>query len=172
MLGRRDRLPADLAAAVAHIEAESASNDRLNLRIALDYSSREAIVEAAARLGPAGTIAELDRLIAGGPDIGPVDLMIRTGGEQRLSDFMLWECAFAELWFTNRMWPEFGSEDLAAAITEFRRRDRRFGGLPRLTATHLNAALPPDVTHGARVFDIVNCRKTDSVGAVAAEGKR
>jgi undecaprenyl diphosphate synthase len=129
MIGRRDRLPADLAFAVAEIEAATASNDRLNLRIALDYSSREAIALAAARLGPAATLAELDRLLAGDAGIGPVDLMIRTGGEQRLSDFMLWECAFAELWFTRRMWPEFDASDLAAAITDFRRRTRTFGAL-------------------------------------------
>jgi undecaprenyl diphosphate synthase len=136
MIGRRDRLPADLAAAVAEIEAETALNDRLNLRIALDYSSREAIALAAARLGAGGSLADLDRLIAGDPEIGPVDLLIRTGGEQRLSDFMLWECAFAELWFTRRMWPEFDGEDLAQAIADFRRRTRTFGALleeaPRL----------------------------------------
>jgi undecaprenyl diphosphate synthase len=129
MIGRRDRLPADLAAAVGEVEAATASGDRLNLRIALDYSSRETIASAAARLGPAGSLDELDRLIAGDPDIGPVDLMIRTGGEQRLSDFMLWECAFAELWFTRRMWPEFDGADLSAAIADFRRRNRTFGAV-------------------------------------------
>jgi undecaprenyl diphosphate synthase len=129
MIGRRDRLPPDLTAAVAEIEAATASNDRLNLRIALDYSSREAIMFAATRLGPAATLAELDRLIAGDPEVGPVDLMIRTGGEQRLSDFMLWECAFAELWFTHRMWPDFEAADLAEAIAEFRRRTRTFGAV-------------------------------------------
>jgi undecaprenyl diphosphate synthase len=130
MIGRRDRLPADLAAAVASIEAKTGLNDRLNLRIALDYSSREAIALAATRLGPGGTLDDLDRLIAGDPAIGPVDLLIRTGGEQRLSDFMLWEYAFAELWFTRRMWPEFDGADLAQAIADFRRRTRTFGGVP------------------------------------------
>jgi undecaprenyl diphosphate synthase len=129
MIGRRDRLPADLAAAVSEIEAATASGDRLNLRIALDYSSREAIASAAARLGPAGSLDDLDRLIAGDPEIGPVDLLIRTGGEQRLSDFMLWECAFAELWFTRRMWPDFDGADLAQAIADFRRRNRTFGAV-------------------------------------------
>ena len=130
MIGRRDRLPADLAAAVTEIEAATALNGRLNLRIALDYSSREAIASAAARLGPGGSMEDLDRLIAGDPQIGPADLMIRTGGEQRLSDFMLWECAFAELWFTRRMWPDFDGADLAQAIADFRRRTRTFGAVP------------------------------------------
>jgi undecaprenyl diphosphate synthase len=129
MIGRRDRLPADLAAAAGEIETATASGNRLNLRIALDYSSREAIALAAARLGPSGSLDDLDRLIAGDPEIGPVDLLIRTGGEQRLSDFMLWECAFAELWFTRRMWPEFDGSDLAQAIADFRRRNRTFGAV-------------------------------------------
>jgi undecaprenyl diphosphate synthase len=60
-----------------------------------------------------------------------VDLLIRTGGEQRLSDFLLWECAYAELYFTPVMWPDFGAEHLEAALAEFRRRERRFGGLAR-----------------------------------------
>jgi undecaprenyl diphosphate synthase len=136
MIGRRDRLPGDLARAVAEIEAATASGNRLNLRIALDYSSREAIALAAARLGPAGSLDDLDRLIAGDPEVGPVDLLIRTGGEQRLSDFMLWECAFAELWFTRRMWPEFDGADLAQAIADFRRRTRTFGAV-------LDSATPP-----------------------------
>jgi undecaprenyl diphosphate synthase len=129
MIGRRDRIPADLALAVAQIEAATALNDRLNLRIALDYSSREAITLAAAHLGPAASVDELDRLICGDPQIGPVDLLIRTGGEQRLSDFMLWECAFAELWFTRRMWPQFDGADLAEAIGDFHRRTRTFGAV-------------------------------------------
>jgi undecaprenyl diphosphate synthase len=128
MLGRRDRLPADLAHAVAAVEAASATNERLVLRIAIDYSARESIARAAAALGPAATVESLDRLIAG-EDAGPVDLLIRTGGEQRLSDFMLWECAYAELCFTRRMWPEFTGDDLAEAVDDFRRRTRRFGGL-------------------------------------------
>jgi undecaprenyl diphosphate synthase len=61
---------------------------------------------------------------------GDVDLLIRTGGEKRLSDFLLWECAYAELWFTDRMWPDFEPSDLSAALTEFRQRERRFGGVP------------------------------------------
>jgi undecaprenyl diphosphate synthase len=128
MIGRRDRLPADLADAVSAVEAASAQNERLTLRIAIDYSARESIAQAARALGPQATVEALDRLIAG-PYAGPVDLLIRTGGEQRLSDFLLWECAYAELWFTDRMWPQFDAGDLARAVADFRGRDRRFGGL-------------------------------------------
>jgi undecaprenyl diphosphate synthase len=130
MLGRRDRLPADLAAEVGRVEAASAGGGRLNLRIALDYSSREAIAAAARALGPRATPEDFDRLLAAAPGEDAVDLLIRTGGEKRLSDFLLWECAYAELWFTDRMWPDFGREDLADAIFDFRRRERTFGGVP------------------------------------------
>jgi len=128
MLGRRDRLPPDLAAAVEALERATGGGERLTLRIALDYSSRAAIVSAAAAFRSDGSIDDLDRLIAG--DVGPVDLLIRTGGEQRLSDFLLWECAYAEFWFTERMWPDFGREDLAVAIADFRSRVRTFGNVP------------------------------------------
>ncbi len=128
MLGRRDRLPADLASAIAALEQATKDGERLALRIALDYSSREAIVRAAAAFRSDGSIDDLDRLIAG--DVGPVDLMIRTGGQQRLSDFLLWECAYAEFWFTERMWPQFGPGDLAEAIADFRSRERTFGAVP------------------------------------------
>jgi undecaprenyl diphosphate synthase len=129
MLGRRDRLPTDLAAEIACVEAVSAANARLNVRIAIDYSSREAIAEAAATLGPGASCDDLDRMIAGG-ETGPVDLLIRTGGEQRLSDFLLWECAYAELRFVGRMWPDFGGDDLGQAIADFRGRVRTFGAVP------------------------------------------
>jgi undecaprenyl diphosphate synthase len=128
MLGRRDRLPQDLADEVAVLEAATQGGRRLTLRIALDYSSRETIASAAIALGADASLEDLDRLLVA-PDIGPVDLLIRTGGEQRLSDFLLWECAHAELWFTQRMWPDFGRPDLARAISDFRRRERRFGAV-------------------------------------------
>jgi len=110
VVGRRDRLPAPLVAAVETAESATAAGAVMRLRLAVDYSAREAIV--ARRLLP------------------DVDLLIRTGGEQRLSDFLLWECAYAELYFTERMWPDFGEADLAAAIQEFRLRQRRFGAVP------------------------------------------
>ena len=133
MLGRRDRLPADLVDEIAAYEAASADGRRMTLRIAFDYSSRAAIADAALALGPNASLEDLDRLISG-PGGSPVDLMIRTGAEQRLSDFLLWECAYAELWFTDRMWPQFTKDDLAAAVSDFRRRERRFGALPETVA--------------------------------------
>ncbi|MBD8906099.1 di-trans,poly-cis-decaprenylcistransferase [Methylorubrum zatmanii] len=127
VIGRRDRLPAGIPEAIARAEAATAAGDRLHLRIAVDYSSRDAILAAAARLGPEGLSREgLSGAL--GAD-GDVDLLIRTGGEKRLSDFLLWEAAYAELHFTDRMWPDFGTADLATAIADFSARDRRFGGL-------------------------------------------
>ncbi len=123
-IGRRDRLAPALAAAIARTETATAGGRRLNLRVALDYSGRAAIL-AAAR---AARDLSFDALAGAlGP---PVDLLIRTGGERRLSDFLLWECAYAELVFTRTMWPDFGPADLAAAVREFRARERRFGGVP------------------------------------------
>jgi len=114
IVGRRDRLPAPLVAAMEAAEVATAAGTTLQLRLAVDYSAREAI--AAGRLLP------------------DVDLLIRTGGEQRLSDFLLWECAYAELHFTERMWPEFGAAELAGALEEFRARERRFGTVPKAAA--------------------------------------
>jgi undecaprenyl diphosphate synthase len=130
VFGRRDRLPSGIPDAIERAEAATAAGTKLSLRIAVDYSSRDAILAAAARLGPNATREDLDRALrhdVRGP--GDVDLLIRTGGEQRLSDFLLWEAAYAELHFTDRMWPDFGQADLAAAMADFTRRDRRFGGL-------------------------------------------
>jgi undecaprenyl diphosphate synthase len=134
VIGRRDRLSPQVVSAISAAETLTARGRRLHLRVAIDYSSRDAILTAA-RLGGLGD-ATRDGFAArlGGSRGAPapdVDLLIRTGGEQRLSDFLLWESAYAELFFTTRMWPEFRGEDLAAAVTEFRGRDRRFGGLPQ-----------------------------------------
>jgi len=90
----------------------------------VDYSSRDAILDAAARLRKGGSREEFSRLLGDAPD---VDLLIRTGGEQRLSDFLLWECAYAELLFTKRMWPDFGRADMEEAVAEYYSRERRFG---------------------------------------------
>src|SRR5690348_8015257 len=109
VVGRRDRLPSLLVAAMAAAERATAAGTGLRLRLAVDYSSRWAI--------GAGALL---------PD---VDLLIRTGGEQRLSDFLLWECAYAELCFLDAMWPDFGASALARAVAEFRTRERRFGAL-------------------------------------------
>jgi undecaprenyl diphosphate synthase len=113
-IGRRDRLPENLVAEMTRTEAVTEWGDALTLRVALDYSAREAIV-AAVKSG-----------VTPGPD---VDLLIRTSGEQRLSDFLLWECAYAELYFIEKNWPDFAATDLTAALTAFRARERRFGAL-------------------------------------------
>jgi undecaprenyl diphosphate synthase len=133
VIGRRDRLPEVLARAVAGAEEATAGGGRLHLRLAIDYSARDAILRAAALAGGRGDVpreefAALLGAAVGAPGPSPdVDLLIRSGGEQRLSDFLLWECAYAELYFTPRMWPDFGAADLAEAIAEFHRRERRFG---------------------------------------------
>jgi undecaprenyl diphosphate synthase len=134
VIGRRDRLPAQLVENIADAEAATIAGQGLRLRIALDYSAREAIIHAANMLGAAapslGTFGRFVTQSSDDDDSAPeVDLLIRTGGEKRLSDFLLWESAYAELWFTDRMWPEFSVDDLKEAIGEFRRRERRFGGL-------------------------------------------
>jgi undecaprenyl diphosphate synthase len=122
-IGRRDRLPAALVSLLEDAERRTAHGSKLHLRLAIDYSSRQAILDAIRRDRPSTEEAFSKCL---GPD---VDLLIRTSGEQRLSDFLLWECAYAEMIFTRRMWPDFSEEDLASAIEEFRRRDRRFGAV-------------------------------------------
>jgi undecaprenyl diphosphate synthase len=136
IIGRRDRLPAPLQAAITTTEAATARGRRLHVRLALDYSGRDAILAAARALAdlPDPSREEFARAVTdagrGGLIVPPVDLLIRTGGEQRLSDFLLWELAYAELHFTPTMWPDFDVHDLDAALTEFRARERRFGGLP------------------------------------------
>ena len=140
IIGRRDRIPAELLKAIHNAEDATKHGRRLDLRIAVDYSSRDAIVRATNALprGSKHTIEELHREIDRvyhwtGPS-RDVDLLIRTGGEQRLSDFLLWECAYAELYFTDRKWPEFSPADLHAAVQEFRSRERRFGAVPAVAA--------------------------------------
>jgi undecaprenyl diphosphate synthase len=134
MIGRRDRLPATLRQAIVDSEAATASGTRLHLRLAVDYSAREAIYHAACRfykvteLSPESFSNVLAEVHHGGST--EVDLLIRTGGEQRLSDFLLWECAFAELVFTQKRWPDFTAADLEAALTEFDQRERTRGALP------------------------------------------
>ncbi len=140
VIGRRDRLPLPLLTAIDRAESDTSGGRRLHLRLAVDYSGRDAIVAAAIALAgrPSATREEFSRAVTdggrGGPTVPPVDLLVRTGGEQRLSDFLLWETAYAELYFTRTMWPDFDEQELRAALHEFRGRERRFGGLP-LSAT-------------------------------------
>lgn len=122
-IGRRDRIGAPLVALLEESERRTAKGRRLHLRLAIDYSARRSILEAAQACG---NLTEESLSAHIGPD---VDLLIRTSGEQRLSDFLLWECAYAEMVFTPRMWPDFSREDLAAAVQEFHRRERRFGAV-------------------------------------------
>ena len=131
VIGRRDRLPEGIATAIADAEAATLPCEALHLRIAIDYSARDAILNAAAKLAgqPVPSREKFSELVTGDADLRDVDLIIRTSGEKRLSDFLLWEAAYAELHFTERMWPEFDADDLAEALACFHRRERRFGGL-------------------------------------------
>jgi undecaprenyl diphosphate synthase len=138
VIGRRDRLPAGLAQEIATAEVATAPGMRLELNVALDYSARDAIANAAAAwLGDdSASRTAFGRLLAWqGQGAGrDVDLLIRTGGEKRLSDFLLWECAYAELSFVETFWPDFGAEHLREALRDFHTRERRFGGLTPLVA--------------------------------------
>jgi undecaprenyl diphosphate synthase len=132
-VGRRDRAPDALRRQMKALEDETAANDRLNLWIAFDYGGRAELVEAARRLVADGLAAEeIDegslaaRLYA--PEMPDPDLLIRTSGELRLSNFLLWQLAYAELVFVDRLWPDFGADDLRSALEEYARRRRRFGG--------------------------------------------
>jgi undecaprenyl diphosphate synthase len=132
VIGRRDRLPAALLGAIDSAEAHTGSCTRFHLRLAIDYSARDAILRATQSVsGFPVTREDFEALLC---QTQPVDLLIRTGGEQRLSDFLLWECAYAELIFTKCMWPEFDAACLRKAINEFHGRDRRFGAVPVGTA--------------------------------------
>jgi undecaprenyl diphosphate synthase len=138
VIGRRDRLSRDLRAAIETAEAATASGQTLHLRLAVDYSAREAIFRAACRFYKATELSRdsFARMLGEVNHDGAanVDLLIRTGGERRLSDFLLLESAYAELVFTERMWPEFTADDLAAAVQEYRSRERRFGRAPQAAA--------------------------------------
>jgi undecaprenyl diphosphate synthase len=134
VIGRRDRLPEGIAAAIAGAEHATAHGNTLHLRIAVDYSARDAILNAAAKAAALTSLTReaFSQLVTGEVALRDVDLIIRTSGEKRLSDFLLWEGAYAELHFTERMWPEFDVSDLAEALASFHRRERRFGGLQPL----------------------------------------
>lgn len=123
IIGRRDRLPAALVQAIVDAERRSAGGTRMHLRAAIDYSSRAAIVQSL-HGSAEGKPRELSEA-----RIADVDLLIRTGGERRLSDFLLWECAYAELAFLDTLFPDLSAAELDAVFADFARRDRRFGGV-------------------------------------------
>ena len=136
IVGQREGLPPSLLKAIDEAVAACRGGRQLHLRIALNYSARDSIIRAARRLDPAmepsretftHLIGEVEHNDGPTPD---VDLLIRTGGEQRLSDFLLWECAYAELAFSPLMWPDFTPAELEAAVREYHARERRFGRLP------------------------------------------
>ncbi len=132
-IGRRDRAPDLLQARMAAMEDETAANDRIDLWIAFDYGGRAELVEATRRLIEAGVRAEdvdEDAFAAAlaDPELLEPDLLIRTSGEQRISNFLLWQLAYSELVFVDRLWPDFDESDLHAALHEYSRRRRRFGG--------------------------------------------
>ena len=139
VIGRRDRLSRALRMAIEEAERVTAGGSTLHLRVALDYSARDSLVAAARHLAGMQTSREAFSRAIGAAEhyAGPapdVDLLIRTGGEQRLSDFLLWESAYAELFFTPTMWPEFGTAELESAVRDFHSRNRRFGRVAEAAA--------------------------------------
>ena len=137
VIGRRDRISACLKRSIEQVQESTSAGASLHLRIAIDYSARDALLAAAGRVARGfpltrqafeQSLCEAMHAPSGTRD---VDLLIRTGGEQRLSDFMLWESAYAELYFTNVLWPDFSEADLASAVRAFAARDRRYGGIQR-----------------------------------------
>jgi undecaprenyl diphosphate synthase len=135
VIGRRDRLSGSLTRSIAHVEDRTSEGTALHLRLAIDYSARGGLLEAAGRLatGMSPTHEAFERslyeAIHAPSGTRDVDLLIRTGGERRLSDFLLWESAYAELYFTDVLWPDFTAADLASAVQAFAARDRRYGGV-------------------------------------------
>lgn len=134
VIGRRDRFDADIMEMIENIEKLTANNDRLHMTIALDYGGRQDIIETAKALMRKGTKPEeiteevfaAATMTAGLPD---PDLLIRTSGEERISNFLLWQCAYTEFVFADVLWPDFGREHLEQAVIEYARRQRRFGGV-------------------------------------------
>jgi undecaprenyl diphosphate synthase len=144
VIGRRDRLSPELVRTIEHSEQLTSQGQGLQLRLAIDYSARQSITRAASLVGGEECSLEaFERHIATAVNShvdAPVDLLIRTGGERRLSDFLLWECAYAELVFVDAYWPDFDEAAFDSALQDFARRDRRFGGLSQLAAPTLSRA--------------------------------
>lgn len=137
VIGRRDRIPGSLRRKIEGVEERTSEGTSLHLRVAIDYSARDALLAAAGRVaeGVPPTRQAFERslyeAIHAPSGTRDVDLLIRTGGEQRISDFLLWESAYAELFFTDVLWPDFSEADLASAVRAFAARDRRYGGVSR-----------------------------------------
>ena len=132
-IGRRDRAPAELLARMEALEAETVSNTRLQLWIAFDYGGRAELIEAARRIVESGAAAEdVDEALVAAhlyePGMPDPDLLIRASGELRISNFLLWQLAYAELVFVDTLWPDFGERELRGALEEYASRRRRFGG--------------------------------------------
>jgi undecaprenyl diphosphate synthase len=131
-LGRQDRLSQKLREKVRAAVELTKNNTGLTLCLAFDYGARDEIVQAARRIASAGIPGDnIDESVLARhlylPDIPDPDLVIRTGGESRISNFLLWQAAYSELYFTPVLWPDFGPEDVAEALSEYKRRQRRFG---------------------------------------------
>lgn len=140
IIGRRDRLPSSLVVAIQEAEALTAHGRNLHLRVAIDYSARESIMQAASLANGEPMNRERFAALLAKVNHDPfpirdVDLLVRTGGEQRLSDFLLWECAYAEFYFTRGMWPEFTEKEFLIALSEFQTRERRFGAVAAQVAS-------------------------------------
>jgi undecaprenyl diphosphate synthase len=132
-IGRRDRAPAELRAQMEDLEATTRENTRLQLWVAFDYGGRAELVEAARRLVEAGLepdAVDEEQLAANlyAPEMPDPELVVRTSGERRVSNFLLWQLAYAELIFVDTLWPDFGADELREALAEYTRRRRRFGG--------------------------------------------
>ena len=125
-IGRRDRIPTGLAEEIGRAEELTAEQEALTLYLALDYGGRAELIRAASRSDPAEESDFRAALYA--PEMHDPDMMIRTGGQRRLSNFMLWQCAYSELVFRDELWPDFGREELEGSLVEFTTRQRHFGG--------------------------------------------
>jgi undecaprenyl diphosphate synthase len=165
-IGARSGLAPDIAEIIENAERLTTHNTQLNLSFAFNYGSQEELADAARRLATAAVAGQLDPASitpalfgaslqsAGLPD---VDLVIRSGGERRLSNFLLWQAAYAELVFVDKLWPDFNHEDLLAALDEFARRDRRFGGVTeRVRQASATAAALPETAPLAPVLSAVD----------------
>jgi undecaprenyl diphosphate synthase len=137
VIGRRDRLDPALRRAIEWSERMTAHCTGMHLRLAVDYSAQQSLMAVTRYLSQNAAperddfLQAIAKVIHSCPVAPEVDLLIRTGGEQRLSDFLLWESAYAELYFTDRLWPEFSEQDFRLALSDFARRERRYG--------HINA---------------------------------